>query len=1167
MWFLRWFRRSEVNVGTFSAEAQALCAVGQHKQALEVYERIPRRQRTPAIMVEMGKACLALGKTLAALAYASEALDIDETCALAMCIQGEVLLHERRSHDAAARFKRALEIDPACHWAKDKLDELLPKPKDDEDEDDDDGASAGPPYEQLRHDLTQTNSLSRPVDIAAQQWIIGLHNEAVKIARGGDHQRALALAEQAVRHSRQYLGEECVETAATANLMGTLLMQHGNLRDARPYLEQALEIKRRLLGEEHPTTAVTLNNFGSLLRSMGDATGAKAYYERALAIRRQVYGEEHPETAEGVHNLSSLLQELGERGYLVAPSEHVLNECCKVLGREIRDHAPGQQELGRLLESVAKARTPTSDEFATRLCDATTNLCSALGLENSQIAECAHQRQLGPLLESFAEAGMPNWDEISTSLCDALNAVSPEAETILRELLQMRESMQGALAAVLGPAFALVNQRKLLGHDDPATACSMNSMGELLLKMGDFVGAKSYFEQALHSRRKLLGEEALDTAASRNNLGVVLKALGDLQGARECYEKALAIWCKKLGKGDPDISEGLCNMASVCGALNEPAKALSFKKQAADNDDHFIHQVFGIGTEGQRIACVEKIRSHLEGFLSLILLFQLSESPDAVRAVFDVVLRRKGLAAEAHAVQRDAILQGDYQSLRTLYDEWLSLGSQVAMTMWAGPAQGQQDSQQEQVAELKARRERIELELARQIPEIDLHRRLRTADSRTVASVLPPGTALVEFVHYHVFDYRATSPHRKWLPPRYAAFILHAGNPDRLAMIDLGEAASIDPLIHLFYEAVARPTPLDAAQVRQALKERGLPETEPGQLLRAAVFDPLRQALGSSTRLLLSPDSELCLLPFAMLPENDGRLLMDSFRISYVTAGRDVLCFGAVTKASPCDPIVVVDPDFDLAVAETQLLGATDSSRPKLRRAQLPFFERLPATRVEGEHIADLLGVQPWHGEAALKGRLKGLCHSPRILHLATHGFFFQSQAHEPVQGLSISEIRSGDGRHQIQIPDNPLLRSGLALAGVNTWLREGALPEQASDGLLTAQEASGLDLLATDLVVLSACKSGLGDMRTGEGVFGLQRGFTLAGAKTLVMSLWTATDEVTCQLMQEFYRRLLAGEGRADALLNAQQTMRRKYPNPFYWGGFICQGDPDPLKFLGQTM
>jgi CHAT domain-containing protein len=200
----------------------------------------------------------------------------------------------------------------------------------------------------------------------------------------------------------------------------------------------------------------------------------------------------------------------------------------------------------------------------------------------------------------------------------------------------------------------------------------------------------------------------------------------------------------------------------------------------------------------------------------------------------------------------------------------------------------------------------------------------------------------------------------------------------------------------------------------------------------------------------------------------------------------------------------------------------------------------------------------------ALEKRIKACC-SPRILHLATHGFFLEDQPRDPNKewrglGAMGAQAEGGWGRLTGPGMENPLLRSGLLLAGFNTWFEGGELPAEAEDGILTAEDVSGLDLLATELVVLSACETGLGEVRTGEGVFGLRRAFVLAGAKTLVMSLWKVPDEQTQGLMEDFYRRILQCEPRAEALRAAQLAMKETYTDPFYWGAFICQGDPSPL-------
>jgi len=206
--------------------------------------------------------------------------------------------------------------------------------------------------------------------------------------------------------------------------------------------------------------------------------------------------------------------------------------------------------------------------------------------------------------------------------------------------------------------------------------------------------------------------------------------------------------------------------------------------------------------------------------------------------------------------------------------------------------------------------------------------------------------------------------------------------------------------------------------------------------------------------------------------------------------------------------------------------------------------------------------VARWRGIGGAAQRELPFAH---ILHLATHGFFLEDQPHDPDAG-----IFPWVGAHETtgwpsgQLPENPLLRSGLVLAGYNAWWRGQPVPEEAEDGLLTAEDVSGLDLLDTELVVLSACETGLGEVHVGEGVFGLQRAFMLAGAKTLIMSLWKVPDQETQELMVNFYERLLVnGESRADALRNAQLDLRKKQAtaDPYFWGAFVCLGDPRPLR------
>jgi len=417
--------------------------------------------------------------------------------------------------------------------------------------------------------------------------------------------------------------------------------------------------------------------------------------------------------------------------------------------------------------------------------------------------------------------------------------------------------------------------------------------------------------------------------------------------------------------------------------------------------------------------------------------------------------------------------------------------------------------------------------------------------------------------------------------------------------------------------------------------DRGLMANEPsaksfttlsksGAELQEAVFGPLKEAIGNHRRILISPAGGLTQLPFGSLPTNDGKYLTDDYVISYLSAGRDILRFGVGHAGKAEESLVIADPDFDLHVerpkrifqlrgrhkiesnAEQQKCKALELKQLHIRqsgdlkRSSLR-FNRLPGTKEEGKQIAKMLGARLWMGRKAMESKVKAIS-SPYIFHIATHGFFLPDQKRypnkEPNESISLSFMGDSITRLSNTQLENPLLRSGLALAGAKTWLEGKNLPAEAEDGLLTAEDVSGMNLLGTELVVLSACDTGLGEVHISEGVFGLRRSFVLAGAKTLVMSLWRVPDLASAILMQRFYYNLvILNLDRSEALRNAQIYIRdvtvgeikeqwlskrilkrlsggnenvmhdlqrlKKSPDnrcPFteciYWGAYVCQGD-----------
>ncbi|WP_017939066.1 CHAT domain-containing protein [Zestomonas thermotolerans] len=377
-----------------------------------------------------------------------------------------------------------------------------------------------------------------------------------------------------------------------------------------------------------------------------------------------------------------------------------------------------------------------------------------------------------------------------------------------------------------------------------------------------------------------------------------------------------------------------------------------------------------------------------------------------------------------------------------------------------------------------------------------------------VRSRVPGDALLVEMVRYRPFA-PLEAEGRQWGAERYAAYVLGARRTPRL--VDLGPAAELDDLVVRYRQALDADLPAQRFLARQ---------------LDRQLLQPVRAQADNVRQLYLAPDGVLNLLPFAALIDEQGHYQLERYTFNYLTSGRDLL--DSVQSAPRGPALIVADPQFSLQ-GGTPVAGlrSLDFSRVE--------FSQLPGTAEEARALAGLLpDALQISGAEATESRIKAVA-GPRILHIATHGFFL--------------------GNPQ-EAGENPMLRSGLVFAGVSQ-LRSGQ-----DDGVLTALEASTLDLLGTQLVVLSACDTGVGQVRQGEGVFGLRRAMLQAGAQTVVMSLWQVDDQATRDLMIGYYQQLAKGSARAEALRNAQLALLRdsRTASPYYWAAFLSAGQAGPL-------
>ena len=527
--------------------------------------------------------------------------------------------------------------------------------------------------------------------------------------------------------------------------------------------------------------------------------------------------------------------------------------------------------------------------------------------------------------------------------------------------------------------------------------------------------------------------------------------------------------------------------------------------------------------------------------------------PEAAQLAFTTILRRKGRILDAVTNSFQRLRQNLSPDEQPILDEYTAAQSQLAALLYEDLNDKDWNTYHTQIESLQQEIEHLENDLARRSTDFQVETESIEIDA--IQILIPDDAILMEFVSYEPIDL-TTTPKEQRGNPRYAAYLLF---PDgRIETIDLGDAAEIDAAIQSFVGLIQnRNAGLQRAGAAPTIRPDVVNQVTSD--INTLVFDPIAPYLEDTDHLLISPDGQLNLLPFeALQPEAGGDYLIQQYQISYLNSGRDLLKFDLI-EPSTNPAVIVANPDYE--VADDTVVAQGRSTGDGRRSTELNRFkvEPLPGTGAEAEAIRPLLPNADIHTEDEATENLLKSVQSPRILHIATHGFFLPDVERPETQEFTNFATFSDDRPFPTHaLTENPLLRSGLALAGFNTRT------SGSEDGVFTALEASQLNLFGTQLVVLSACETGLGDIANGEGVYGLRRAFALAGAESQLMSLWQVSDYGTQSLMARYYEKLTAGMGRSEALREVQLEMIEQggqYSHPYYWAAFILAGDWRPLE------
>jgi CHAT domain-containing protein len=647
--------------------------------------------------------------------------------------------------------------------------------------------------------------------------------------------------------------------------------------------------------------------------------------------------------------------------------------------------------------------------------------------------------------------------------------------------------------------------------------------GNLTASLAHFAEAASALEKQGRGRTQAAVPHLLGTARAR-------LAGGDRAGAQAAVDQARAL---AGAAGEPEIVRVQVLIDLAAGDA-ERAKTAVRRLSELEEGGRTLREMASTPIERHNLTMIEQLMRDLDASITVAALTG-GRDAEAVRIALTSLLRRKGLVLDVVAARRAIVRKQAATSpgLAERAKQLAEIEAELAALERLPPSAAERASHAKRVAELVDAADHKHVAMSLHLPPgagaVDAVKRSAAVRVEAVQGALPEDGALLEIARYKPLLGAAKNERERWGAPRYAAFVLKRAG--EATFVDLGEASSIDALV---------------LELRRALSEKRGDVKKAARGLYDRVLEPLRPALRGAKRLWIAPDGALHTVPFEALVDKENRYLVELAGVTYLGTGRELARPRASIVAAGA-PVIIANPTFAPAAPGSKAEATRSADFRKVR------FPPLPGTAAEAEGIHRALpNAALITGEKATRDALLSVAR-PSILHVATHGFYLAADAEGSPEGAAGRglELDPKAAPFRSRTAVDPLVRSGLALAGAD-----------GGGGVLSALELSSVDLTGTKLAVLSACETGLGDVKSGEGVFGLRRALVIAGAEAQVVSLWKVDDDATRAMMLEYYKKLLAGGGRSEALRATRLAMMRRpaTSHPYYWASFLVSGDATAL-------
>lgn len=977
----------------------------------------------------------------------------------------------------------------------------------------------------------------------------------------GDNDKALEFYTQALNIIEKALGKESQDYAGILNNIGNSFSDLGDYNKALEYLNESLAIREKVHGKRHPYYAQSLLNIGGCYSILGDDIKALECFFQALDINEKAYGKDHPECATCLSNIGYCYIYLGDYNKGLEYCQKALLIRKKVFGTEHPDYANSLSYIGICYYELGDYYKALDNELQALdiyekalgkehpLCAENLNyigLCYFClndfdkALEYNERALAVQEMIFGKEHTDYATS-LNNIGNVYSEIGDYTKALEYHLQALEiyekifgRDYPDLAENLE-----FIGFCYSNLNEydkaleyqnealairEKILGKEHPSYAASLVYIGMCLDDKGDYDKAIEYYSQALAIHERVYGKESSVYATNLNNIGTSYWAKDDDAKALEYHKEALSIREKILGKDHPDYAQSLLNSGLCYYSLGDFPNASSCFSSYSSIAASIVTKTFSSLTESQR----ESFWKKNSGFFTDLLFNFCSDlsSPEMCRAAYDGALLGKGLLLNAETEMRKLILEsGDEKAL-----EMLNLLQESRIRL----DQVYQDPSTEKatIDSLNNDIDKRQRSLIRRSKVYGDYTRNLALKWDDVQKSLGKKDIAIEFETYTDQD-----------TTYYIALTIKKGysEPHLIKLFSSEDIARIKP--NRYYTSTA---------------------------MTDLVWGELQDELEGTQNVYFSPVGELNNIGIEYLVDMDGKHLISQKRNYYRLTStrelvkkngdnmmRDAIVYGGIRyDITPKSHLTGTESDEEKKTMVAERISTTIDSLTATRGIKWDF---LPGTKAEAEAISSTMTANSVkneliEGEDGTEESFKALSGDNRdVIHIATHGFYWTDREASRHHDKGLSFILGSETAAPEE--DRTMTRSGLLFAGAQNTFSGKEIPQDVEDGILTAKEIARLDLRGTNLVVISACQSGLGEV-TGDGVLGLQRGFKKAGVQSLVMSLWEVNDEATRILMTRFYENLSKRKSKYVAFQDAQKYLRNYkdgiFDRPEYYAAFV---------------